>query len=330
MSEFRKDPVVERWVIISTERTPIHYSNNCNKTEETNECPFCEENENYTPPEIVSYRDQKTKANEKGWSIRVIPNKYPILKIEEPFIKKGVGLYDKITGVGAHEIIIETPMHINDIFKLDDKQVEDIISIYRDRIVDLKKDKRFEYIMIFKNKGRKAGASIHHSHSHLIALPIIPKRINEELVGAEKYFTYKSRCVFCDIIDEEQREDKRIVYENDDFIAFCPFAARMPFEIWIMPKYHESNFCNIKKTQISSCAKALKIVLEKLNKATGGADYNYILHNGPLKSENLSYYHWHIEIMPRITNIEGFERGTGFYINPVFPEISAEYLRNLK
>ena len=329
MSEFRKDPVVDRWVIISTEKTPINYTNTTAE-EKIEECPFCEGNESATPTEILSYRDQKTKPNEKGWWIRVIPNKYPILKVEEPFMKKGEGLYDKITGVGAHEIIIETPSHLNDIFKLDDKQMEDVLSVYRDRIMDLKKDIRFEYIMIFKNKGKKAGANINHSHSHLIALPIIPKRINEELLGASKYFSYKERCVFCDIIEEELRVNKRIVYENDDFVAFCPYAARSPFEIWIMPKQHESHFFNIKKSQISSCAKALKTVLEKLSKATGGADYNYILHDSPIKETNFAHYHWHIEIIPRITNIAGFERGTGFYINPVSPEISAEYLRNLE
>jgi UDPglucose--hexose-1-phosphate uridylyltransferase len=330
MSEFRKDPVVDRWVIISTERTPINFPEKKCPENHPKECPFCEGSEMLTPPEILSYRDQKTKANEKGWWIRVIPNKYPILKVEEPFVKKGEGLYDKITGVGAHEIIIETPKHVNDLFKLEDKQVEDILAVYRDRILDLKNDFRFEYIMIFKNKGSRAGASIEHSHSHLIALPIVPKRITEELAGALKYFDYKGRCVFCDVIDEEIRTNKRIIYENDDFIAFCPFASRSPFEISIIPKQHESNFCNIKKSQITSCAKALKIVLEKLCKATGGADYNLILHNSKMKETNFAYYHWHISIIPRITNISGFERGTGFYINPISPEISAEYLRNLE
>ena len=335
MSEFRKDPVIDRWVIISTERKPIKYfapdalDVNKKNTPDDN-CQFCEGNENLTPPEIIAYRNPKTKPNEKGWWIRVIPNKYPILKIEEQFIKKGEGLYDKITGVGAHEIIIETPKHNVEVFELEDKNIEDILWTFRDRIVDLSKDPRFEYILIFKNKGKSAGGAVTHPHSQLIALPIIPKRINEELIGAKKYYDYKGRCVFCDIVEEEIRTTKRIVYENSDFIAFCPFASRSPFEIWILPKHHESNFSDIKKQQISACAKTLKTVLSKLDKATGGASYNYIFHNSPIKETNFLYYHWHIEIIPRITNIAGFERATGFYINSVSPEIAAEYLRNLE
>ena len=333
MSEFRKDPVIDRWVIINDDRTPLRDYDKNNEKIETKKvctCPLCAGNEKMTPPEIMAYRDPATKRDQKGWWIRVIPNEFPALKIEESLVRKGEGLYDKISGVGAHETIIESPEHIQNFYDLSDKNAQDVFWAFRDRLLDLKKDPRFEYILIFKNKGEKAGAHLSHSHSNLIALPIIPKRIKEELVGAQKYYKYKKRCVFCDIIDEELRTEKRIVYQNSDFIAFCPYSSRSPFEVWIMPKKHKSHFCDFEKDTLANIARAMKVVLKNLSRVTGGAAYNFILHNSPIKSDNLKYYHWHIEIIPRIINIAGFERGSGFYMNPISPEKAAKALKSVK
>ncbi len=329
MSEFRKDPVINSWVIINSERRPIRNLEVVKpKVAELESCPFCENNEYLTPPEIMAYGNS-LRFNQPGWTVRVIPNKFPILKIEESLSKKGEGLYDKITGIGANEIIIETPIHNIEFFELENKQLEDIFTVYRERLCDLRKDLRLEYILIFKNKGFRAGANIEHSHSQLVGLPIIPRRINEEINGATKYYEYKSRCVFCDIIDEELRVNKRVVYENADFVAICPYASKVPFEICILPKEHEAHYCNIRKNQIISLADIMKNTLKKLDLATGGAHYNYILHDSPIKKNDEFSYHWHIEIVPRMFQVAGFEAGAGIFVNSVPPEVACEYMRSL-
>jgi UDPglucose--hexose-1-phosphate uridylyltransferase len=331
MPELRKDPVTARWVIISTARgnRPFEFKKEKEKID-PHGCPFCEGNESMTPPEILAYRSNHTKKDDRGWWVRVVPNKYPALQIEGCLNRSGEGMYDKMTGIGAHEVIIETPYHDKDITDLDNNFVEDIIWTYRDRILDLQKDQRFEYVLIFKNKGYSAGASLSHPHSQLIAMPIIPKRVKEELFGAKHYYDYKERCVFCDMVNEEKNSYKRVVFENESFIAFCPFASRFPFEVWIVPKKHETHFSAIHKHQVIDCASILKTVLKKLEIVLEKPAYNYIIHNSPLKAGDINYYHWHIEVIPKLTKIAGFEWGTGFYINPTPPEQAAEFLRNAK
>lgn len=331
MSELRKDPVINRWVIISKTRGERPFDFKTIAEEDiSHNCPFCEGHEDMTPPEILSYRKKDTKPNTPGWWIRVVPNKFPALKIEGELQRSGEGMYDKMNGIGAHEVIIETPDHTKDISELSDEHVRDILEVYRNRIRDLKKDKRFEYALIFKNKGLAAGASLLHPHSQLIVTPIIPKRVKEEVLGAEKYYDYKDRCVFCDIISQEQMFDKRIVMENDKFIAICPFASRFPFEIWLLPKKHMSNFASIEDKDLHSFAEVFKGTLYKLNKALDNVPYNYIIHTAPLKKDGLDCFHWHIEIMPKLTNVAGFEWGSGFYINPTPPEDAAEFLRDIE
>lgn len=328
MPELRKDPVVGRWVIIATirGRRPSDFGKETENLD-TAHCPFCPGHETMTPHEILAYRTTGSAKDSSGWWIRVVPNKFPALQIEGTLNRTGEGMYDKMNGIGAHEVIIETNEHAKDIADLDDKHVEDILWSYRDRILDLKKDDRFEYILIFKNKGASAGASLSHPHSQLIATPIVPKRVKEELSGAKRYYDYKERCVFCDMINEEQNSGKRIVVENESFIAFCPFAARFPFEVWILPKKHELHFSSIQKQAVGDCAKVLRDILRRLDRVLDYPPYNYIIHNTPLKTGNMPYYHWHIEIIPKLTKVAGFEWGTGFYINPTPPEEAAKFLR---
>jgi len=231
MPELRKDPIIGRWVIISTERgkRPSDFPN-VPKRRGNKPCPFCPGNESATPPEILAFRPNSSEPNKPGWTLRVISNKFPALKIEGDLNREGRGIFDKMNGIGAHEVIIETPDHDKDLVDLEEKQVQDIIWAYRERSIDLKNDPRFEYILIFKNQGEAAGASLEHSHSQLIATPIVPKRVTEELEGAGKYYEYKERCIFCDIIKQEISENERVVLQNESFISIEPFAPRFPFE----------------------------------------------------------------------------------------------------
>jgi len=328
MAELRKDPIIERWVIISPERgkRPSGFSVEEPAKREEKKCPFCEGNEAMTPPEILSYRKNGTKPNTPGWWIRVIPNKYPALRIKGKLEKRGKGMYNIMNGIGAHEVIIETPHHIEDIFSLGQRTVEEVIQVYGERMRDLIKDPRFEYVLIFKNKGKVAGTSINHSHSQLIATPVVPKRVEEELEGAKRYFDFKERCVFCDIINQELDLKERLLWENENFISLCPFASRFPYEMWILPKKHHSDFEKISQSEVENLAGMLKKCIGSLNKILPHLPYNYIIHTSPHTLSDLDYFHWHLEIMPRLTRISGFEWGTGFYINYVAPEEATKYL----
>ena len=331
MSELRKDPIVGRWVIISTERgkRPTDWSQ-VNEEKKGGFCPFCYGNEDKTPPEIIALREPGSRPDETGWRVRVVPNKFPALQIEGGLNRQGVGMFDKMNGIGAHEVIIETPEHDMTLADLDYRHFEDVMLVYRDRLIDLTKDKRFRYILIFKNQGKVAGASLEHTHTQLIATPIIPKRVTEELQGAERYFRYKERCIYCDISRQELKERDRLVLENENFVAIEPFAARFPFETWIIPKEHYSNFENIPRNHFSVLAHIFKDVLGLLNSALNNPPYNFIIHTSPTKEHSLEYYHWHIEIMPKLTQVAGFEWGSGFYINPTTPEDAADFLRSLQ
>ncbi len=331
MPELRKDPVIGRWVIISTERGkrpsdfPIEPKKRTAKL-----CPFCPSNESSTPPEVFSLRTNGEGPNSPGWTLRVIPNKFPALRIEGDLNREGEGIFDKMNGVGAHEVIIETPDHAKDLGDLEVDEIKDIIKAFRERILDLKKDARFKYIMIFKNQGEAAGASLEHSHSQLIATPIIPKRVIEELDGAKKYFDYKERCIFCDITRQEINSKIRVIIRNEHFVSIAPFASRFPFEIWIMPINHSPAFENIKDDCAASFAGIIKETLTRLSRALNNPAYNMIIHSSPVGSDHHNFYHWHVELIPKLTKVAGFEWGTGFYINPTTPEDAARYLREMK
>ncbi|MEI7904684.1 MAG: galactose-1-phosphate uridylyltransferase [Candidatus Firestonebacteria bacterium] len=332
MPELRKDAVSNRWVIISTERVkrPTDFSEFAGVPKKQGFCPFDYGNEDKTPPEIFAYRDPPTAPNSPDWQVRVIPNNFPVLRVEGELNRRGDGMYDVMDGVGAHEVIIETPEHDKSLADLEVSQVEKVIWTYRTRALDLKNDTRFEYILIFKNHGTQAGAMLDHSLSQLIATPIVPKRVAEEIDGAKAYFGYKERCVFCDMIRQESKDKTRVILENKNFIAFEPFAPRFPFETWILPKKHSPDFLNINKEESGDLAKILKETLLKIKKALNDPPYNYIIHTAPLRHHDGVYTHWHLEIMPKLTKVAGFEWGSGFYINPTPPEEAAKYLQELE
>ena len=329
MPELRKDPITGRWVIISTERgkRPSDFVRDKVQIKGGKSCPFCYGNESKTPPEIQAYRADGSRRNSPGWTLRVVPNLYPALGIEGSLNRQGEGLYDKMNGIGAHEVIIETPDHQATLATMPVQRVEEALWAYRDRILDLKKDHRFKYILIFKNHGEAAGASLEHTHSQLIALPVVPKRVIEEVEGAKAYFTYKERCVFCDILRQEEKSGVRVIAENADFMAVSPFAPRFPFETWILPRAHQSDFVESSKNEFERLAAILKDMLERLDRVLDHPAYNFVIHTSPVPESSNDYYHWHVEIMPKLTKLAGFEWGTGFYINPTPPEEAAKFLR---
>ena len=331
MPELRKDPVIGRWVIISNERAkrPQDFILK-EEIPKATVCPFCGGHETSTPPEIMAYREDGSKPNTPGWTLRVVPNKFPALKIEGGLNREGRGVYDMMNGVGAHEVIIESPDHKLNFSELSEKNVENVLWAYRDRMVDLQKDQRFKYILIFKNAGAAAGASLEHTHSQLIALPIVPINVKREIDGSKKYYQYKERCIFCDVMRQEMDTGERIVSENNEFLAICPFAPRFPFETWVLPKSHQSSYQNSQKQEFESLAKLLLDTLKRMDLALNHPPYNFVLHTAPFTDSKNDYYHWHIEIIPKLTKVAGFEWGTGFYINPTPPEDAAKFLRELE
>jgi len=324
--EFRQDPITTRWVIIASERgrRPSDFETPPPKADNAF-CPFCPGNEHTTPHEVYAVRPAGG-----GWDLRVIPNKFPVLQVEGDLDRAGDGLYDKMNGLGAHEVIIEGPEHKIPLAHRSVERINQVVRAYHERYVDLKRDFRFRYVLIFKNQGEAAGASLEHPHSQLIALPVVPKRVQEELAGARRHFEYKERCIFCDILRQEMREGSRVVLENEEFVVISPYAARFPFETWILPKHHESSFETLSANQSLALARILKNLLLRLDRVLNDPPFNYMLHTSPLQEGPSSYYHWHIEVIPKLTKTAGFEWGAGIYINPTPPEEATRFLREAR
>jgi UDPglucose--hexose-1-phosphate uridylyltransferase len=336
VSELRRDPVMGRWVIIAPERSirpdqlalPV-------PARKPGPCVFCAGQEGDDPTEIYAIRHNGTPRNTPGWQVRVLPNKYPVLRIEGKLVREGIGMFDMMSGVGAHEVIVETPDHQAELADLPEPHIANVLRAYRERMADLGGDDRFKYVLIFKNQGYLAGATMPHSHSQLIATPVTPKRVKEELSGAKNYYEFKRRCVVCDIIKQETRlTTERLVFENDTFVVLSPFAARVPYETWIIPKQHNCEYLSISEAEYAGLAEALKVNLLKMRTALGDPPFNYLIHTAPFRRVRPGYwstiqfdYHWHLEVIPRLTRPAGFEEGSGFYINPTTPEEAAKILR---
>jgi UDPglucose--hexose-1-phosphate uridylyltransferase len=326
MPELRKDPIIGRWVIIATERGK-RPSDFVSETKEPRDgfCSLCPGNEAKTPPEVYALRPDGSLPNTPGWRLRVVPNKFPALVAEGQLEETSTGVFDWMTGVGEHEVIIETPRHHARLTDLAVGEVADILWAYRERIRTLKKDTYLRSVMVFKNHGAAAGASLDHSHSQLIALPIVPKRVFEEMTGAKTYYNDHHQCIFCDIIKQERAAEVRIIEEREGVCAVAPFASRFPFETWIIPQDHNSSFEEVES--YDGLAQVLLGVLRRLDSVLENPPYNFVIHTSPFGDANNAYYHWHLEIIPRLTKVAGFEWGTGFYINPTPPEEAAHYLR---
>jgi len=332
MSELRKDPVLGRWVIVQVDGSlgPQDYDKGSRRFHQQAVCPFCQGREDRTPPEIESVRHDGSHANQPGWSVRVVPNRFPALSIEGETERKGIGIYDISQGVGAHEVIVETPVHDKDFPDFSDKEMYEVIDKYCSRSSDLARDKRFRYVMIFKNYGWAAGASLEHAHSQIIALPMVPKYVLQSLEGAKQYYQKNNCCVYCDIIKQEEKDKERIVTENNDFICFASYTSRFPFETWIMPKEHQSSFCQMSNEKKNNLGKILKEVLKRNKACLSDPSYNFFIHTAPVANNFPEGYHWHIEIIPKLTSMAGFEWGTGFYVVSTDPALAARYLREVQ
>lgn len=337
MHELRKDILLGRWVaVISESKAPTDYNLPSYNKKEESSCSLCPGREHETPPEITSIRTPGTSANAPGWWVRSLPSFKPMFQIEGDLGRRGIGIYDKMNSIGANEILIESPEHNIRPEDIGLEQMIRVITLYRDRIADLEKDSRLRYILIYKDSGKEAGEIFTHPISFLMATPVIPKKVKDELDNAKQYFAYKERCVFCDIISEELRVGERIILETRNFIAFCPYAAQFPFESWIIPKRHCCAFHEITYDEIEDMGLILMSVLKKLRKIFHEPPFNYYIHTAPNMVPRRNHwhtlgedFHWHLEIMPRLIRTSGFEWGSGFYILPTSPENAAKYLREV-
>lgn len=328
MPELRKDPVVGRWVIIATERAKRPSDFRRAPVRPTGgDCVFCEGHEDRTPPEITAVRAPESRRDGPGWSLRVVPNKFPALRVEGDLEPSGEGPFDRMNGVGAHEVVIETPLHHASLATLSVDGVTDVLLAFRERVLDLRKDGRLQYVLVFKNHGEAAGASLEHPHSQLIATPIVPVMVSEELAGAERYYAYKTRCVWCDVLREERRGRRRLILDEGGFLALAPFAPRFPFETWILPARHHSAFEATEVDAVRALAEVLRSFLRRMNALLDDPPFNFMLHTAPLDAPFLESFHWHLEVIPKLTSVAGFEWGSGFFINPVPPEEAATALR---
>ena len=342
MPQLRKDPIIGRWVIISLERAKRPHDFASEKTEKdedhsAEDCIFCEGRERRTPDELLAVRPANSAPNTKGWQVRVITNVPPLLQIEGDMGRRARGIFVVMNGIGAHELIIESPRHLTDFAELDVDAMSEVFKVYAERIKDLEKDKRIKYVLICKNHGFVAGEMENkHLRTQLIAMPVNPKRVKEELVSSRHYYEYRERCIFCDMIRQEIENKERVIVREEGFIAFCPFASRFPFEICVLPEEHSCDFYKINNPR--GLARVMKSVMKRLHVALSDPPYNFIIHTAPFRRmasagfwKTLEYdYHWHIEIMPRLTKVAGFEWGSGFYINPTPPEDAAKFLREVQ
>lgn len=340
MPQLRKDPVTREWVIIAAERSRRPSDFRVNEETLTRpvfspNCPFCPGNELMTPGEVLAYRNSYSPPNSPDWWVRVVPNKFPALSIEGDLDRSGVGMYDMMNGIGAHEVLIECPEHDRSLADVPLKQAQEALWAYRDRCLDLMQDRRFKYILLFRNHGRVAGASLEHPHSQLIALPMVPREVTLMMEGAARYYDYHERCVYCDMVKQEINFGERIVCQNADFIAFCPFAAKYPFETWIMSRQHVSSLIQEDRGRINAFAALLQEALQRIGETLHYPPFNFTLHTAPINperdrdSQGARDFHWHLAIMPRLTIAAGFEMGTGIYINVTTPEDAARHLRSV-
>ena len=323
MPEIRKDPVFGRWVIVAAQRgqRPNEFLAPPVEGGGVYSCPFCAGAEGQTPPAVYSL-----PGKNGSWRLRVVGNKYPALVSEGSTDSRHEGIYDSMDGVGSHEVVIETPEHGLRLEEMSPDAVTDVIKTFILRMREIKKDPRIKYVMIFKNHGRNAGASLAHPHSQIVAMPMTPLRVVQEINGAEQYRLERGSCVFCDIVKEEVASGKRVVAENAGFVAVTPYASRFAFETWILPKKHLSHFEESSDALAADLAGVLKTALGKLSVTLSDLSYNLIVHTTPVRDPASGHYHWHIEIMPKLSHVAGFEWGTGFYINAVSPEEAAGML----
>ncbi len=335
LSELRRDPTSGAWVAIASARSrrPSDFKI-VHGEQKTGTCPFCYGNEHMTPPEILALGRTIEAPNAEGWQVRVVPNKFPAFSLEQDSSAGAAddtsqqdGLYVSVPAVGIHEVVVESPEHDSTLGEHSQSQIEDILTAIVARFRTLKEDNRLKYLQAFKNWGRAGGASLSHTHCQLIAVPIVPKTIQTELDYAARYKDKTGRCLYCDTVLREIEAKERIIRESTHFLAFCPYASKFPYETWIIPKRHYAAFEDISEDELSGLASILRQVVRTFELAFDDVPYNIVWHTGPWNGDFGAYYHWHLELLPRLATIAGFELGTGYYINPTAPEVAAAALR---
>jgi UDPglucose--hexose-1-phosphate uridylyltransferase len=280
-----------------------------------------------TPPELAAYRDGDGPPNSPGWQVRVVPNRFAALSPEGELAIRDPHWFTNVTGVGAHEVIIESPIHNASPATMDLEHVTRALVLAGQRFEHLQRDRRLNYIAFFRNNGFAAGSSLTHPHTQIIATPIAPTNIRLEIEEARRHYDDRMHCVYCETIEKEREAGVRVVLETEAFLVFEPFASRWPFETWIVPKQHASVLIPAGPEQVRPLADALQTTLRALYRALRDPAYNLVLHEAPLRDSCEDYWHWHIEILPRLSTAAGFELGTGIWINTMLPEDAAAHLR---
>jgi UDPglucose--hexose-1-phosphate uridylyltransferase len=330
--ELRKNLVTREWVIIAKGRgkRPSDFAGAAGEEERVpshdEKCPFCTGNEGKTPSEVFALRE-RGGPNSGGWTVRVVPNKFAALRAEGSSEVRQEGLYSARDGLGAHEVVVETPDHSKDLWEMEVAQIESVIEAYRQRLLAFESGEILHHVLLFRNHGPKAGTSLVHPHSQLIAAPVMPHQLQVELQGAAAYWEYLGRCVFCALIENDVASGERVVLDTEHFVVVAAYAGRYPFETWIVPKRHAIGFAAMSEAEASDLAHVLRETLGRLADCLGRPSYNFAIHTARAAEHNIRAYHWHMEIFPRVTTLGGFELGSDIYINVVAPEDAARYLR---
>lgn len=332
--EFRRDPVCGRWAVVAPERSlrPMTLEGaepRLRANGEGGPCPFCPGQEHLTPNETLAHRLPGTRPDGPGWLLRVVPNKYPAVRpdVDDHVCSLEGHLFLSTPGFGRSEVLIECPEHLADPTELTDDRFAAIFRAYRDRLVQLAEDPRLAYAAVFKNLGAEAGASLGHTHSQIIALPVVPESIAVELAGGQTYYARSGRCVFCDLIRREMAAGERVVARTDHFAAITAYAPRYAYEFWLLPLTHSARYETMSDARACELAGLLKRVLKALDRVRSQPAYNWYLHTAPLRSAELPHYHWHLEVLPRTARPAGLEWGYGCFITTVSPEQAAAELR---
>lgn len=331
MPELRQNIATKEWVIIATERArrPTQFAQNERplteaRAEWSPECPFCPGNEEPQPIE------QMRIPAGSPWQVRVVLNKYPALALEGERERRFDGIYRWQSGVGRHEVIVETPRHNSCLALMTPEEVYKVLWTFQARGIEFTQDPRVESIIIFENHGPQAGTSMEHPHAQIVGLPVVPYHIRTRAEDARRYFDDMGVCVHCQMWQEEAEAGDRVIVENEHFIAFIPYAAFSPFHTWIIPKRHRSSFLEASADELRSAAIILRDVLRRIYVGLRDPDYNYVVRTAPVNDPGREYLHWYITIIPRVTQAAGFEMGSGMFINTALPEESAAFLRSVQ
>jgi len=331
MAEIRQNPITKEWVIIATERAkrPDQFTSRKEKRilpAHDPACVFCPGNEHLTPGEV-----HRIPGADGNWQVRVVPNKFSALSPVGERTRRNEGFLKRtVSGVGIHDVIIETPEHNKTTGLLSAAEVEAVIRCYKQRYFTVTEDPRVELVTIFKNHGEAAGTSLEHPHSQLIATPITSPQVRHRLEEALRWYDEFGECLFCQVLRSELEDEERIVVETDHFVSLVPYASLSPFHMWIFPRRHMASFGEIQPVEMADLARNLQETLARLYYGLDNPDFNYTIRTAPSENRYVKYYHWYISLVPRLTRMAGFEIGSGFFINPTIPEKDAEFLREVK